>query len=239
MPLVRLRSVSKRYGEGTRVVWALRDINLEVQPGEFLSIMGPSGSGKSTVLNMISALDHPTSGDVEVDGQGISALRGRHLARFRRRTVAVIFQFYNLLPTLTARENVSVPLQADALGRRQINERVERALTAVGMMARADHYPDELSGGEMQRVAIARALATDARIIAADEPTGNLDTARGEEILRLLKDVTEGEARAVILVTHDFRAAAYGDRQITLRDGRIVGEVRTPSAEGSVTLLRR
>jgi len=237
--LIRLRGVSKRYGEGQRAVWALRELGLEVVSGEFVSIMGPSGSGKSTALNLIAGLDVPTSGEVVVDGQVVSGLRGHDLARFRRRTVAVVFQFFNLLPTLTAKENVSIPLRADGLGRRETEGRVEQALRSVGMLGRAQHYPGELSGGEMQRIAVARALATGARIILADEPTGNLDTVRGEEILRLLRRASEGDGRTVVLVTHAHRAAAYGDRMLTLRDGRIVEEVRNPRTENKVTPLHR
>jgi len=218
------RRVSKCYGSGVRLVWALRDVSLTVQPGEFVAITGPSGSGKSTLLNLVPGLERPTSGDVFVQGQAICSLRDRDLARLRRRTLGVIFQLFNLLPTLTAEENVAVPLRADRR-RGDIEERVARALESVGLTGRADHYPQELSGGEMQRVAIARALATDARVILADEPTGNLDSVRGEEILELLRGLTEKEGRAVILVTHDLHAASYGDRLITLRDGRIVDEV--------------
>ena len=223
-PVVVWRRVSKFYGRGRRIVWALREVSLAVHPGELVAITGASGSGKSTLLNLVAGLEHATSGEVFVDGRSVRSLSNGDLARLRRRTLAVVFQFFNLLPTLTAYQNVAVPLKAD----RRVDEldaRVMRALDTVGLAARADHYPHELSGGEMQRVAIARALATDARIILADEPTGNLDSVRGEEILELLQRMTEEEGRTVILVTHDLRAAAYGDRLITLRDGRIVDEV--------------
>jgi len=235
--LVTLRNVSKRYGEGERAVWALRDVSLVMEPGEFVSLMGPSGSGKSSLLNLIAGLDLPTSGEVLVEGRRVSALSDRDLSLMRRHTIAFIFQFFNLLPTLTAAENVAVPLRADGRPRAEIAERVARALAGVGLTERARHYPNELSGGEMQRVAIARALATDARVILADEPTGNLDSARGEEILELLRRVPEREGRAVILVTHDVRAAGYADRMITLRDGRIVDEIRAEPAR--VIPLRR
>jgi putative ABC transport system ATP-binding protein len=223
--IVSLVGVSKQYGERDRTVWALRDVTLEVHPGEFLAVMGPSGSGKSTLLNLIAGLDVPSAGEVQVDGQRISDLSDGALARMRRRTIAYVFQFFNLLPTLSAAQNVSVPLRADGRPRSEVQRRVEHALEAVGLTARAEHYPDQLSGGEMQRVAIARALATDARVILADEPTGNLDTARSEEILDLLRRAAERDHRAIILVTHDVRAAACGDRLITLRDGQIVDEV--------------
>ena len=236
--IVELRGVSKRYGEDRRSVWAVRGVTLAVEPGEFVSIMGPSGSGKSTLLNLIAGVDAPTVGDVVVEGRSIRGLSDGELARLRRRTVAYVFQFFNLLPTLTASENIAVPLRADGRRNADTRDRVRRALEEVGLSERADHYPNELSGGEMQRVAIARALATDARVILADEPTGNLDTARSEEILGLLRVAVERDGRAVLLVTHDVRAAAYGDRLITLRDGRIVDEVKA-SSRRSVTPLRR
>jgi putative ABC transport system ATP-binding protein len=237
-PIVELRGVGKRYGDDTRGVWAVRDFSLAVTEGEFVALMGPSGSGKSTVLNLIAGLDAPTRGEVLIGGEPIGRLSDRQLARLRRRTITFIFQFFNLLPTLTARRNVAVPLRADGRPRVEIAERVDRALAAVGMSERAEHYPSELSGGEMQRVAIARAMATDARVILADEPTGNLDSVRGEEILEILKRASERDRRTVILVTHDLRAAAYGDRVITLRDGTIADEVRTAPGE-KVTPLRR
>jgi putative ABC transport system ATP-binding protein len=238
-PIVSFEQVAKRFGEGERAVWALRDVSLSVAPGEFVSVMGPSGSGKSTLLNLVAGLDTPTEGAVRVGGSAVGDLPDRALARLRRRTVTFVFQFFNLLPTLTAGQNVAVPLRADGLSRAAIVERVTRALDAVGLSHRADHYPNELSGGEMQRVAVARALATDARVILADEPTGNLDTVRGEEILELLKLASERDGRTVILVTHDLRAAAYGDRLITLRDGTIIDEVVGPGRRASVTPLRR
>jgi putative ABC transport system ATP-binding protein len=239
-PIVSLRGVSKQYGddEGQHVS-AVRDVSLDVAPGEFVSIMGPSGSGKSTLLNLIAGLDVPTAGDVLVDGQRIRTLSARQLAMLRRKTVTLVFQFFNLLPTLTTKQNVAVPLLADGLPRRDISERVDRALASVSMSHRGEHYPSQLSGGEMQRVAIARALATDARIILADEPTGNLDSVRGEEILELLKQSTERGERTVIMATHDLRAAAYGDRLFTMRDGRIVDEVLGQRVVPKVTPLHR
>ena len=237
--LVALRQVSKRYGENERTVWALREVSLAVAPGEFVSLMGPSGSGKSSLLNLIAGLDAPTSGEVLVLGRPVSSLSDRELSVMRRQTIAFIFQFFNLLPALTAAKNVAVPLYADGRPRAEIAERVERALATVGLTERARHYPGELSGGEMQRVAIARALATNARVILADEPTGNLDSARGEEILELLRQVPESEGRAVILVTHDVRAAAHAHRLITLRDGRIVDEVDGRRTTAQVVPLRR
>jgi putative ABC transport system ATP-binding protein len=225
--VVVVRGVTRRFGEGERAVWALRDVSLAVMPGELVAITGPSGSGKSTLLNLIAGLDTANAGEVEVEGQRLATMTDGERARLRRRTVAFVFQSTNLLPTLTAAQNVGVPLRADGVPRRHVDGRVAAALAAVGLAARAGHYPGELSGGEAQRVAIARALATDARVILADEPTGNLDTARGEEILELLRRAVEVDGRTVLLVTHDLRAGAYGDRTISLRDGRIVDELAT------------
>jgi putative ABC transport system ATP-binding protein len=230
--VVTLRGISKRYGDGERAVDALRQVSLDVHSGEFVAIMGPSGSGKSTMLNLVAGLDVPDEGEVLIDDRAIASLSNAELARLRRRTVAFIFQSSNLLPTLTAWQNVAVPLRADGRRRAEVAERVAGALEAVGLGHRGHHYPNELSGGEMQRVAIARALATDARIFLADEPTGNLDSARGGEILALLRAAADGDGRAVLLVTHDPAAAAYGDRIITLRDGRIADETR-PAREST------
>ena len=216
---------------------ALRDVSLTIEPGEFVAITGPSGSGKSTLLNLVAGLDSPTSGEVSIEGTPIPTLSNRELSVVRRRTIAIIFQFFNLLPTLTAEENVAVPLRADGIKTAEVRSRATHALDVVGLAQRARHYPSELSGGEMQRVAIARALATDARLILADEPTGNLDTERGEEILELLRQACERDGRAVLLVTHDLRAAAYGDRLITLRDGRIVDEVSSAPSSAQVVRL--
>ena len=238
-PIVSLRGVSKRFGDNDRLVWALRHVSLDILPGEFVSLMGPSGSGKSSLLNLIAGLDTPSEGEVRVDGKLVTMLSDGQLAQLRRRTITFVFQFFNLLPTLNAGQNVAVPLRADGLPRAEIATRVSRALAAVGLTDRASHYPSELSGGEMQRVAIARALATDARVILADEPTGNLDSVRGEDILELLKRATERDGRTVVLVTHDLRAAAYGDRLITLRDGHIVDEVEGPGRTAKVIPLHR
>ena len=235
-PIVKLSDVCVRYGEGARTVEALRGVTLNAAPGEFVSIMGPSGSGKTTLLNVLSGLETPSSGQVVVAGKDLAALSEADLARMRRTTVAHVFQFFGLLPMLDASENVAVPLRAERMAGSEIRARVAQALAAVGMMERAHHYPDELSGGEMQRVAIARALATDAAVLLADEPTGNLDRVRAEELLELLRSACEAQARTVILVTHDLIAAAYADRMVTLRDGRIVDEVEQDSERRVVQL---
>src|SRR5689334_9962878 len=193
--------------------------------GEFVTLTGPSGSGKSTVLNLLAGLDTPTKGEIVIDGQTLSSMTDEQLTIFRRRRLGIIFQFFNLLPTLTAAENVALPLRADRRPRPEIAERVNGALTLVGLAHRAHHRPGEMSGGEMQRVAIARALVIEPLVLLADEPTGNLDSKMGQDILELVKSMSERTGVTVVLVTHDLRAAAYGDRMITLRDGRIIDEV--------------
>jgi putative ABC transport system ATP-binding protein len=231
-PIVDLASVSVRYGAGDREVWALRDVSFEVRGKEMVTVRGPSGSGKSTLLNVITGIERPTSGSVVVDGHDLLRISGNEIARLRRRSVACVFQFFNLLGTVNAWDNVALPLRADRVRGKQLAERVDRALAAVGLERRSRHYPDELSGGEMQRVAIARALATDAAIILADEPTGNLDSARGREILDLLRTAVDRDGRAVVLVTHDPVAASYGDRTVLLNDGRRVTDDAGASASG-------
>lgn len=221
-PIVVLHDLVRRYGEGDQTVYAVRNVSLELESGEFLMITGPSGSGKTTLLNLVAGLDRPTSGEVRVDGRPIQTLSARELARLRRQVISVVFQFFNLLPTLTVAQNVAIPLRADHRPRTAVRERVERVLALVGLSHRAHHYPGQLSGGEMQRATIARSLATDARIILADEPTGNLDTARGEEILGLLREAADRDRRAIMLVTHDQKAARFADRQVRLEDGRLV-----------------
>lgn len=232
--LVTIRDVTKSYGAGTSAVSALRGVSLTVAPGEFVAITGPSGSGKSTLLNLVAGLETPTAGEIAVEGTPIHTLSNQELARVRRKKISIIFQFFNLLPTLTAEENVAVPMRADGMRPAEARSRALRALATMGLMQRAHHYPSELSGGEMQRVAIARALATEARLMLADEPTGNLDTKRGEEILELLRQACDRDGRAVLLVTHDLRAAAYGNRLVTLRDGRIVDEASTSAVARGV-----
>ncbi len=236
-PIISLEDLTVRYGDDARSVWALRGVSLDISAGEFVSITGPSGSGKTTLLNAIAGLEIPTSGDVVVDGHSLRALSESALARMRRTTVGYVFQFFGLLPMLDARDNVAVPLRAEGLGRSEIEDRVGRALAAVGMSQRARHYPDELSGGEMQRVAIARVLATEARILLADEPTGNLDRARGEDVLELLRSTCRDHGRTVVLVTHDLLAAAHADRIITLRDGQIENDVRAGESTENVVEL--
>lgn len=216
-----------RFYEGKSRVTALNDVSLDIGGGEMVAVMGPSGSGKSTLLNLMGGLDVPTSGSVLVNGTDLAKLGERERALFRRTGVSYIFQAYHLMPTLSASGNVALPLHLAGIGRREIETRVAAALAEVGLADRAAHIPDELSGGERQRVAIARALVTDAPLLLADEPTGNLDSARGAEILDLLRRIHSSRGTTIVMVTHDQNAASVCERLITLRDGRIEGERRS------------
>jgi len=206
-PMVEIINVSKSYRRGNRTIPVLVDINLNIEEGEFLALMGPSGSGKSTLLNLIAALDHLDSGAIRVGGIDITALSENELAEWRAVNVGFIFQFYNLIPVLTAFENVELPLLLTGLSRRQRNEHVEMALRIVNLEERMDHYPAQLSGGEQQRVAIARAIVTDPVILVADEPTGDLDKVAAREILELMDRLNRESHKTIIMVTHDPRAA--------------------------------
>ena len=223
--MIRLLGVSKQF-EGKRKVTALQRLDLEVARGEMVSIVGPSGSGKSTLLNLIGGLDRPTEGEIEIDGAALSQLSDDELTRVRRDKIGFIFQFFNLLPTLSCLENVALPLHLRGWPRKKIDERTRELLDLVQLSARLDHLPDELSGGERQRVAIARALSVFPPILLADEPTGNLDTATGAEILKLIHDLHDRLGSTVLMVTHDATVAASGSRTIGIRDGRIVSDVR-------------
>lgn len=224
--MIEVDSVSKDYEVGKKPVNALKNVSLKVEKGEFCAIMGPSGSGKSTLLHIIGGLITPTKGRVIVDGKDIGKLSDDELTLYRRRHVGFVFQFFNLLPTLSARENVAMPLLLDGKKMSEIAQKVDALLKLVGLYDRANHKPDELSGGEMQRVAIARALVTDPKVILADEPTGNLDSKTGAEILAILKDACEKLGNTVILVTHDPNAASYAKRIINIRDGEIVSDTK-------------
>ncbi|HWP57705.1 MAG TPA: ABC transporter ATP-binding protein [Candidatus Acidoferrales bacterium] len=221
--MIRLLDVHKVYGQGSNEVTALAGVSLEIARGDFVSIIGPSGSGKSTLLHLIGGLDRPTRGDVLIDGRIISRLPDRDLTRFRRAKIGFVFQFFNLLPLLTARENVMLPLVLDGRGRAEAAARANALLERVGLGGRAEHTPDQLSGGEMQRVAIARALAFSPSILLADEPTGNLDSKSGEAVLDLIRRVNREERCTVVMVTHNERAARYAGRIVYLSDGTIVG----------------
>ena len=222
--IISLRSVEKVYHTGRVEFPALRGIDLDVDPGELVAIVGPSGSGKSTVLNVISGIDRPTAGDVTVAGRDLLGLDEEQLAVWRGEQVGIVFQSFQLLPTLTARENVMLPLDFASIG--TVGERADRAeqrLVRVGLGDRLDHFPAELSGGEQQRVAIARALACDPSILVADEPTGNLDTDTADEMFAVL-DAVNADGTTVVYVTHDRRLADRAHRVVSIRDGRVVGD---------------
>jgi putative ABC transport system ATP-binding protein len=206
-PIVEIEHVNKSYRRGTHIIPVLENINLEIEEGEFLALMGPSGSGKSTLLNLIAALDQVDSGTIRVGGIDITGLTETELAAWRSVHVGFIFQFYNLIPVLTAFENVELPLLLSGLSRRERREHVELALHVVNLASRMDHYPAQLSGGEQQRVAIARAIVTDPTILVADEPTGDLDRVSAEEILSLMDQLNRDSQKTIIMVTHDPRAA--------------------------------
>jgi putative ABC transport system ATP-binding protein len=222
--VISLRGVSKQF-DGARRVTALDRIDLEVGRGEMAAIVGPSGSGKSTLLNLIGGLDRASSGEVELDGAELSRLSDDALTRVRRDKIGFIFQFFNLLPTLSCIENVSLPLHLRGWSRKKTAERAKELLALVKLETRMDHLPDELSGGERQRVAIARALSVYPPVLLADEPTGNLDTATGIEILKLIHDLHARFGATVLVVTHDQSVAESCPRTIHIRDGRIAGDV--------------
>jgi putative ABC transport system ATP-binding protein len=220
--MIRVRGLSLRLASGGRGVDVLTDVSLDVPAGQFLAIAGPSGSGKSTLLGLIAGLDQPTAGRIEVAGVDITALDEDALARFRRDHVGYVFQSFNLLPTLTAQENVAVPLEL--AGEAGAAARAAALLAEVGLGERAHHYPVQLSGGEQQRVAVARAMARRPALLLADEPTGNLDSATGKQIIELLVGTNRRLGNTLVLVTHDTALAAHADRVVTLRDGRIVSD---------------
>jgi putative ABC transport system ATP-binding protein len=219
MAILQALDIRKSYHRGHQAVDALKGVSLSVERGQFVSIMGPSGSGKSTLMHIIGGLDRATSGQVLLDGQAIEMLSDDELSAFRRRRLGFIFQFFNLLPTLTAIENVALPLLLDGKSMKDIAPKATELLKQIGLSHRLDHRPDQLSGGEMQRVAIARALVTDPLLILADEPTGNLDTKTGTSVLELLAQMARERNHTILMVTHDPRAASFGHRLVTLRDG--------------------
>jgi putative ABC transport system ATP-binding protein len=218
-----LERVSRTYGAGTREVHALRDVSLRVGPGEFVAVMGPSGSGKSTLLTIAGGMEMPSSGRALIDGVDLAGLSAAGLAKLRRERIGYIFQAFNLLPALTAAENVRLPLELDGVRRTSAHLRAVEQLEVIGLGDRLDHFPEDLSGGEQQRVAIARALVAGGRLVLADEPTGALDSANGELVMRTLRRACDGGASAVV-VTHDAQLAAWADRVVFLRDGRVVDE---------------
>ncbi|OPY12980.1 MAG: ABC transporter ATP-binding protein YtrE [Syntrophus sp. PtaU1.Bin005] len=223
-PMVSIRDVSKSYRRGSRPVPVLEDISFDIAEGEFLALMGPSGSGKSTLLNLIAGIDTVDSGTILVGGLDISALEEAELARWRATHVGFIFQFYNLIPVLTAYENIELPLYLTSLSRKERQEHVEMALRVVNLSDRSDHYPRQLSGGEQQRVAIARAVITDPVVLVADEPTGDLDRHSAEEILNLMERLNEESGKTIIMVTHDPRAAERAGIILHLEKGTLTND---------------
>jgi putative ABC transport system ATP-binding protein len=220
--LVVLKHVVKRYRRGRQVLEVLHNLDLEVAAGEFLALMGPSGSGKTTLLNLIGGLDRPTEGEVDVAGERIDQLSGGQLAAWRARHVGFVFQFYNLMPTLSAERNVELPLLLTPLSGAQRKKNVEAALTLVGLLDWRKHKPNELSGGQQQRVAIARAIVADPTLLICDEPTGDLDRETAEEVLGLLQQLNRNHGKTVIMVTHDPKAASFASRIVNLDKGALV-----------------
>lgn len=226
MPLLNLKEITKEYKLGETVVRALRSLDLSIEEGEIVAIMGPSGSGKSTLMHIIGALDTPSKGTAFLDGQDLERLKEKQLVALRGKKIGFVFQTFNLIQTLTAQQNVELPMIFQGIRRAERAQRAKELLVKVGLADRVRHKPSELSGGERQRVAIGRALANDPEIILADEPTGNLDTESGGAILEMLKGLCVDDGKTVIIVTHDPEATAIADRVIHLRDGRVVEEVQ-------------
>ncbi len=232
MTIIQTENLTKIYGHGETEVAALHHLNLSVDAGEFVAIMGPSGCGKSTLLHLIGGLDRATEGRVWLDGHELSKLDDTRLTEMRRRKIGFVFQFFNLIPVLTAIENAALPLILDGVTQSKARALATEWLKRVGLAGQLTHRPDQLSGGQQQRVAIARALVTEPALVMADEPTGNLDSRASDEIAALLRQVSDEWGRAVLMVTHDPRIAAYADRIVFLKDGTIIDETRL-SGDGS------
>ena len=236
-PIVQAIDVSRRYGEGDAAVDALRDVSVDFERDRFTAIMGPSGSGKSTLLHVLAGLDRPTGGRVLIDGTDITELDDAELTKLRRDKLGFIFQFFNLLPVLTAEENLVLPLSI--AGRKPDRDWLERLLDTVGLQDRRKHLPSELSGGQQQRVAVARALVSRPAVVFADEPTGNLDSKASEDVLRLLRQAVDEFDQTVVMVTHAPEAAVYADRLLTLRDGEIVSDAAPGSTDDVIELMKQ
>lgn len=232
---VRAIGLCKTYGEGDAAVEALCGVSLDVARGEFLAVMGPSGSGKSTLMHLLAGLDKPTAGSVEIEGDDVTKMKDKDLTVLRRQRVGFVFQAFNLIPQLSAEENIVLPLM---LGRQSSNGNLERLLDQVGLTDRRSHKPTELSGGQQQRVAVARALITDPAVVFADEPTGNLDSKSSDEILALLRRASDERDQTTVMVTHDAHAASYADRVVFLADGAIVQELRNPTETSVLEALK-
>lgn len=224
MSVITAVGVTKSFHEGPTDVNAVRGIDLAIEPGEMVAIVGPSGSGKSTLLSLLGAIDTPTSGHILIDGVDVATLGDDERTLLRRRRIGFVFQAFNLVPTLTAVENVALPLELDGVAESLATERAAAVLEWVNLTLRADHLPSMLSGGEQQRVAVARALVTEPALILADEPTGNLDSVNSQQVMRLLRDLVDNRGQTVVIVTHDMQIAADADRIIHVRDGRIESE---------------
>jgi putative ABC transport system ATP-binding protein len=230
--LLETRELHRTYQRGAQQVLALRGVSLQVEKGEFVSIVGPSGSGKSTLLHLIGGLDRASSGSVLFEDQCLDKMSDAQLAVFRRRRLGFVFQFFHLIPTLSAQENVALPLLLDGQARRNVLGRARELLDSLGLSGRYEHRPGQLSGGEMQRVAIARALIAEPLLVVADEPTGNLDSATGEATMQVLRKIVAERKQTLVLVTHDRHAASFGSRMISMRDGRIESDEPCSAREG-------
>lgn len=233
MPVLQTENVTKQYQMGEVTVKALDKVNFAVKKGEFVAVMGPSGSGKSTLLHLLGGLDDPTSGQIMLANQPISQLTDKEVTIVRRRKVGFIFQFYNLMPTLTAEENVGLPLLIDGQQVQKHRDKIQQLLDMVGLGDRTTHKPDQMSGGQQQRVAIARAFVNDPEIVLADEPTGNLDSKSGTAVLQLLRRFCDEFQQTIVMVTHDPRAASFANRVVFLKDGRIVKQLPTQERNGN------
>jgi len=236
-PVVAATGLCKRFGEGVTQVEALRGIDVSIRRGEFVAVMGASGSGKSTLLHILGGLDTPSDGLVMIEGRDLAALSDDELTLLRRKHIGFIFQAFNLISVLTAEENVSLPLTLDGVPEREATARAKEALSLTGLVERGNHTPDELSGGEQQRVAVARALVNKPLLLLADEPTGNLDSATGTQIISLLRGLADEQGQTILMVTHDARQAAMADRVLTLKDGCIVDEQRLHGGQRPAEIL--
>jgi len=237
MSVLETKELNKRYDLGKQVVKALEKVNFIVEQGEFVAIMGPSGSGKSTLLHLIGGLEQPSDGEITLNGQRLSLMKDKQITLLRRRNIGFVFQFFNLLPTLSAQENITLPLVIDGKNVRNYRNRLDTILELIGLTDRRDHKPEQLSGGEQQRVALARALITEPAIVLADEPTGNLDSKTGMVIMQLLRRSCDELGQTIVVVTHDPRAASTADRVVFLRDGLIADEIRFESSTDTAQKL--
>jgi putative ABC transport system ATP-binding protein len=239
MAILEANDVSKQYQMGEVTVDALDGVDFVVGKGEFVAVMGPSGSGKSTLLHLLGGLDKTTDGEVTLGGRRLSVMSDKEVTLARRRNVGFVFQFYNLLPTLTAEENIALPLLIDGKKLKQYQSKIDELLELVGLTDRRKHKPDQLSGGEQQRVAIARAFVNDPDIVLADEPTGNLDSRAGEEIMKLLRRSCDELGQTIVVVTHDPKAASFADRIVFLKDGQIASEIKLEKGGDTAPILER